>query len=112
MSRRCMRASTLSPMITHVVVFWTDKPHGENRDRLLAGTRELLAPIPGVLEFRTGVPMPSPRGVVDDSFAVAISMTFVDQAAADTYQKHPLHVKFVEQCVKPYVKRFVVYDFG
>jgi hypothetical protein len=99
-------------MITHVVVFWTDKPHGENRDRLLAGTRELLAPIPGVLEFRTGVPVPSPRGVVDDSFSVAISMTFADQVATDVYQTHPLHLQFIEQCVKPCVKRLVVYDFG
>ncbi|BET65722.1 hypothetical protein ASA1KI_06400 [Opitutales bacterium ASA1] len=99
-------------MITHVVVFWTDKPHGENRERLLAGAREFLGPIPGVLEFRCGVPVPSPRGVVDDGFAVAISMTFVDQAAADVYQAHPLHVEFIEKCVKPYVRRLVVYDFG
>lgn len=99
-------------MITHVVVFWTDKPHGDNRERLLAGARELLAPIPGMLEFRCGTPVPSPRGVVDDSFAVAISMTFADQAAADAYQRHPLHVQFVEQCVKPHVKRFVVYDWA
>lgn len=99
-------------MITHVVVFWTDKPHNENRDRLLAGTREWLAPIPGVLEFRTGVPVPSARGVVDDSFAVAISMTFASQAAADAYQTHPLHLRFIDECVKPCVKRLVVYDFG
>lgn len=98
-------------VITHVVVFWTDKPHGENRDRLLAGARELLGAIPGVLEYRCGRPVPSPRGVVDDSFAVAISMTFADQAAADLYQAHPLHVKFVNDYVKPYVKRFVVYDW-
>lgn len=99
-------------MITHVVVFWTDKPYGENRDRLLAGTRDYLARIPGVQEFRAGVPVPSPRGVVDDGFAVAISMTFVDQAAADVYQQHPLHIDFIERCVKPHVKRLVVYDFG
>jgi hypothetical protein len=100
------------PVITHVVVFWTDKPHGENSDRLLAGAREFLGPIPGVLEFRFGAPVPSPRGVVDDSFSVAISMTFVDQAAADVYQSHPLHLEFIEKCVKPYVKRLVVYDFA
>lgn len=99
-------------MITHVVIFWTDKPHAENCDRLLAGAREFLGPIPGVLEYRCGKPVPSPRGVVDDSFSVAISMTFVDQAAADVYQAHPLHLKFIEQCVKPYVKRFVVYDWA
>lgn len=99
-------------MITHVVIFWTDKPHGENCDRLLAGARDCLGPIPGMLEFRCGKPVPSPRGVVDDSFSVAISMTFADQAAADAYQHHPLHQTFIEQYVKPYVKRFVVYDWA
>ncbi|MEZ5278769.1 MAG: Dabb family protein [Opitutaceae bacterium] len=99
-------------MITHVVVFWTDKPMEENRRKVADGARDLLGPIPGVLEFRSGVAVPSPRGVVDDSFAVAISMTFENQAAADLYQSHPLHVRFIEECVKPHVKRFVVYDFG
>jgi hypothetical protein len=97
-------------MITHVVVFWTDKPHGKNRDQLLEGARK-LANIPGVLEFRTGVPFPSPRAVVDDSFAVAISMTFKDQAAADAYQTHPIHAEFVEKCVRPLARRLIVYDW-
>lgn len=99
-------------MITHVVIFWTDKPHGENGDRVLAGAREFLSAIPGVTEFRSGLAVPSPRGVVDDSFSVAISMTFADQAAADVYQDHPLHHQFIAKCVTPYVKRLVVYDFG
>jgi hypothetical protein len=99
-------------MITHVVVFWTDKPRGEAQQKIAAGARELLAEIPGALEFRSGLPVPSTRGVVDDSFSAAISMTFEDQSAADAYLAHPLHVRFVEECLKPYARRFVVYDFG
>ena len=99
-------------MVTHVVIFWTDKPHGQNRDAVLAGARELLPKVPGVTEFRCGVPVPSARGVVDDSFAVAISMTFPDQETADAYQTHPLHNEFVEKHFEPNVTRFVVYDFG
>ena len=76
-------------MITHVVVFWTDKPPGEAQEKIAAGARELLAEIPGALEFRSGIPVPSTRGVVDDSFAAAISMTFEDQSAADTYLAQP-----------------------
>jgi hypothetical protein len=98
-------------MITHVVIFWTDKNDPQARQKLLEGTR-LLADIPGVLEYRQGPPVPSPRGVVDDSFTAAISMTFASTADADAYQTHPLHVKFVQEYVKPLVKRFVVFDFG
>ncbi|MDX6767043.1 MAG: Dabb family protein [Candidatus Methylacidiphilales bacterium] len=98
-------------MITHVVVFWTDKPLNEFQSKLQEGTR-LLANIPGVLEFRHGVPVPSPRGAVDDSFSVAISMTFADQATADVYQAHPIHQQFINEYVKPLVKRLVVFDFA
>jgi hypothetical protein len=98
-------------MITHVVVFWTDKPVETHRATLLSHAKK-LGEIPGVLEYRVGPPVPSPRGVVDDSYSFAISMTFATQADADTYQTHPLHQEFIEQAVKPFVKRFVVYDFG
>lgn len=98
-------------MITHVVVFWTDKPYAGNREKLLEGAAK-LGEIPGVLNFRSGKPVPSVRAVVDDSFAVAISMDFENQEAADTYQDHPMHHAFIEQYVKPYSKRFIVYDFA
>ncbi len=98
-------------MITHVVIFWAEKPYGENRKKLLAGAK-MLAEIPGVLEFRAGTAISSARAVVDDSFAVAISMTFHSAAELDAYLAHPIHAKFVEECVRPLSRRFVVYDFG
>ena len=97
-------------MITHVVVFWTDKPHADNAARLLDAARTLSA-IPGVLNFRCGAPTPSPRGAVDDSFSVAISMDFADDAAAAVYQSHPLHQQFLSGPFRDYCRRFVVYDF-
>lgn len=99
-------------MITHVVIFWTDQAHEIHRERLAAGVRELLPQIPGVLEFRSGGPLPSSREAVDGSYTVAISMTFPNQADADAYQKHPLHLRFIEEYLKPLCRRFVVYDFG
>lgn len=99
-------------MITHVVIFWTDQPQEAQRDRLAAGARELLSKVPGVTEFQCGFPVPSPRGVVDGSYAVAISMTFKNQADADAYQAHPLHFRFIEEYFKPLCRRLVVYDFG
>ncbi|MGF1678692.1 MAG: Dabb family protein [Candidatus Methylacidiphilales bacterium] len=97
-------------MITHVVIFWVDKPHAEHAERLLEAARK-LGDIPGVENFRVGPPTPSPRGAVDDSFGVAISMDFADQAVAQAYQEHPLHADFIEGGFKQYCRRFVVYDF-
>lgn len=97
-------------MITHVVIFWVDGSE-EKRAKLLEGTA-MLSEIPGVLEFRYGPPVPSERDIVDDSFGVAISMTFTDQVAADTYQNHPIHQKFHREYFSPLVSKAVVYDFG
>lgn len=98
-------------MITHIVIFWIDKPYLENREKFLAEAKK-LSQIPDVLEYRCGIPLPSTRGAVDDSFAVGISMTFPSQEAADLYQKDPIHLEFLEKGFKPYVKRFVVYDWS
>ncbi len=98
-------------MITHVVVFWTDKP-AEALNPVLLPLAKTLGTIPGVEEFRMGPPVRSVRGVVDDSFSFAISMSFADQAAADAYQTHPIHLEFIEKVVRPHVKRVLVYDFG
>ncbi len=97
--------------ITHVVVFWADEPRETNTARILEGAAT-LARIPGVMEYRHGKAVPSPRGAVDDSFAVAISMTFADGAAMDAYRTHPIHVEFVENVMKPLATRFVAYDFA
>jgi hypothetical protein len=99
-------------MITHVVVFWVEKSDPQAKAKLLEGCQTLLPRIPVVQNFRSGFAVPSPRGVVDDSFSVAISMDFADQTAADAYQTHELHVQFVNDYVKPYVKRLVIYDWA
>ena len=99
-------------MLTHVAVFWTDKPPGEARDALLAGARELLPQIPGPVEFHAGVAVPSTRGVVDDSFAVALTITFPDRDTMMAFRAHPLHTKFVEEYVLKYSTRRVAYDLA
>ena len=98
-------------MITHVVIFWVDEPYESNRNKLLQGAK-ILAHIPGVENFTAGAPVPSSRAVVDDSFAVGISMSFINQAAAEKYQSHSLHREFVKKYARPLAKRFVVYDWS
>lgn len=98
-------------MITHIVIFWTDKSDEAAREKIRAGA-ETLTGIPGVLNYRFGPPLASDRGAVDDTFALALAMDFPDEETAATYQSHPLHVQFVNECVKPNVRRFVVYDFA
>ena len=98
-------------MFSHVVIFWTDPKKSSATDELLAGAKKYLAGIPGILHFHIGKMAPSHRPVVDQSYQVALNITFNDKQAQDAYQDHPQHVEFVEKAFKPNCVKVVVYDF-
>ncbi len=98
-------------MFSHVVIFWTDPNNAAAVDELVAGATHYLKGIPGVLQFHVGKMVPSHRPVVDQSYHVALNLTFPDKKAQDQYQSHPAHVEFVEKVFKPLCKKVVVYDF-
>jgi hypothetical protein len=103
--------TTLRSMFSHVVIFWTDPAKPQAADELIAGAERYLKPIPGVLHFHIGKMAPSARPVVDQTYQVALNITFPTKKAQDDYQVHPLHIDFVEKVFKPLCKRVVVYDF-
>jgi hypothetical protein len=98
-------------MLSHVVIFWTDSANPNSADELLAGANKFLKNIPGVLAFHVGKMVPSHRPVVEQSYQVALNISFADKNAEHNYQAHPQHLEFVEHCVKPLVKKVLVYDF-
>lgn len=97
--------------IQHVVVVWLKEPgNAEAREKVIEATYG-FAEIPGVLAVTAGPPKLSEREVVDDSFDVALVITFADEEAYAEYLPHPLHRQAVEEVIRPLVERFVVYDF-
>jgi Stress responsive A/B Barrel Domain len=98
-------------MFSHIVVLWTDPADPKAVDDLIAGAERYLRPIPGVLSLHAGRMVPSHRPVVDQTYQIALNVTFATKAAQDSYQTHPLHAEFVEKVLKPRCKRLVVYDF-
>ena len=96
---------------SHVVIFWTKPGIPNAANELIAGAEKYLKPIPGVINFHIGRMVPSHRPVVDQSYQVALNLTFPDKKTQDQYQVHPLHVEFVEKAFKPNCARCVVYDF-
>jgi hypothetical protein len=99
-------------MFSHVVIFWTDPSNPQAADALLAGAEKYLRPIPGVRQFHVGKMVHSHRAVVDQTYAVALNLTFDDKAQQDAYQEHPMHLEFVEKAFKPNCTKVVVYDFA
>jgi hypothetical protein len=98
-------------MFSHVVIFWTDPARPGAADEVIAGANKFLKPIPGLTHFHIGKMAASHRPVVEQTYQVALNMVFTSTQAQDNYQVHPQHLEFVAQCVKPFVKKVVVYDF-
>lgn len=99
-------------MQSHIVIFWTDPAIPDAADVLIAGAEEYLRRIPGVQHFHVGRMVPSHRAVVDQSYQVALNVTFADKKAEAEYQVHPLHLEFVERVFKRMCRRVIVYDFA
>lgn len=98
-------------MFSHVVIFWADPAKPSAADDLVAGAEKYLRPIPGVRLFHVGRMATSHRDVVDQTYAVALNLTFDNKQDQDDYQVHPQHLEFVEKVFKPNCQRVVVYDF-
>ena len=98
-------------MFSHIVIFWTDPTNPKAADELIAGANQHLRSIPGILSFHVGKMASSQRPVVDQTYQVALNLTFPDKATQDAYQVHPQHIEFVEKVFKRVCKKVVVYDF-
>jgi hypothetical protein len=98
-------------MFSHVVIFWTKPEKPAAADELIAGMQRYLKGIPGVQQFHVGKMVGSHRPVVDQTYQVALHITFVDKQTQDAYQDHPSHVEFIEKVFKPNCAKVVVYDF-
>jgi hypothetical protein len=98
-------------VFSHIVIFWTDPAKPEAVEKLIAGARQYLPKIPGILAFHVGKMASSDRPVVDQSYQVALNMVFPDKQAQDAYQAHPQHIEFVEKVFKRYCTKVVIYDF-
>ena len=98
------------PKLVHHVFFWLKNPASkEDLAKLLKGLAT-LAQIESVRGAHFGVPASTEkRDVVDNSYSASEILFFDDTAGQKTYQDHPIHKKFVEDCSHLW-ERVVVYD--
>ena len=98
-------------MFVHTVYFWINEgTPAAAVDQLRKDCVELLGKIPTVRHVWSGVPAMTPRDVVDNSYAVGLTVVLDDAAAHDVYQVHDLHKQFIARN-KQHWKRVQVYDF-
>lgn len=96
--------------LSHHVFFWLKNPDSkEDLARLIKGLNSLRK-IETIRSLQIGVPASTEkRDVVDNSFSVSELMFFDDVNGQQTYQDHPLHKKFIEDCSELWEK-VIVYD--
>lgn len=97
--------------VEHIVFVWLQEPGNEAHRARIIRESQVLGDIPGVTGLRAGSMLPSQRPIVDSSFDVALIVSLQEAAVMADYLSHPLHVKLVEETLKPLVKKIQVYDF-
>ena len=91
----------------HMVFFWL-KPETDV-DAFISSTKNFITGINEVVDFHLGKPAGTPREVVDNTYSVCLVVTFNSKEDQDIYQKHPVHVKYVDDNKEKWTK-VQIYD--
>ena len=97
--------------VHHVVVCWVNEPGNEEARQEVIEVSRGFSAIPGVIDVRAGRVIHSEREIVDNSFDVAIYLSFENEQRLFEYLNHPINKKAVEKTLKPFVQKVIVYDF-
>ena len=93
----------------HTVFFWFhDSVTAEDRTLFESGLKE-LGKVPSIVKYEYGLAAGTEREVVDNSYDYAWIAYFKNAEDQDTYQEHPLHLKFIENYSNLW-KQVKVYD--
>lgn len=96
-------------MFIHHVYFWLKNPESkEDFEKLVKGL-EKLSKVSTIKMFHIGKPANTNREVIDRSYAVSWMLVFANGTDQESYQKDPVHLKFIEECSMLWSK-VVVYD--
>jgi heme-degrading monooxygenase HmoA len=98
--------------VSHVVVVWLNEPGDvQMRDKFISASRA-LEDLPGVVSRYVSAVIPSERTINDDTFDVAVTVTFENAQALKKYMNSQQHKNMLHKQLKPLVNRVVVYNFG
>jgi hypothetical protein len=93
--------------VRHTVAFTLVHEEGSARERDFLQAAEQLGNIPGVEAFELLAEV-SPK----NGYRFGILMEFADRAAYDRYNRHPHHIRFVQQRWVPEVSEFLELDYA
>jgi len=100
----------INEALVHHVFFWLKDPDNKEHLKQLIEALNKLIKVETIKMSHIGVPASTEeRDVVDHSYSVSYMAFFDSKEDQDTYQTHPVHLKFVEENSHLW-KKVVVYD--
>ena len=97
--------------IWHIVIIHLNNPGDPDAQKKLIEASKTFVQIPGVRSVDVGKVIPGDRPHQDASFDVALVMGFASKEDLAAYVAHPVHVKAVNDVLKPLAKDYTSYDF-
>jgi hypothetical protein len=102
-------AKVTKDLFVHHVYFWLKNPNSEaDKAKLLEGLNK-LAKVPTIRMVHIGTPASTNRSVIERGYAISWLCFFDNLEEEEIYQKHPIHLKFVEDYSHLWEK-VIVYD--
>ncbi len=93
----------------HHVYFWLANPDSEADKKQLLAALDVLKKVPVIRQAHIGVPASTNRDVIERSYQVSWLLFFDSLEDEEMYQKHPVHLNFVEKN-KHLWKKVTVFD--
>ena len=89
-------AKTAKELFVHHVYFYLKNPNSESdRAKLLEGL-DKLSKVPTIRMVHIGLPASTNRSVIVRDYSVSWLCFFDNLEEEEVYQKHPIHLKFIE----------------
>jgi hypothetical protein len=93
----------------HHVFFWlADPKNEEDRQTLIEGLKK-LGKISLIRKYHIGKPADTSRSVIDTTYSISWCIYFANAADQQSYQKDPIHLRFIDDCSYLWSK-VLVYD--
>ena len=96
-------------LFIHHVFFWLKQPVTQEMRSKFEGELKKLVTVETIADYHLGVPAPTGRDVIDNTYSYSLLTVFKNKADQDVYQTHPTHLKFIEESQDLW-ERVVVYD--
>ncbi|MBK5270479.1 MAG: Dabb family protein [Bacteroidia bacterium] len=103
------KAKELKNIFVHHVYFWLNNADSKtDMDKLVEGLTK-LSKVKTIQQFHIGKPADTSREVIERGYSISWLALFNNAADQESYQKDPIHLKFVEDYSSLWEK-VVVYD--